>query len=362
MKTKTTLTLLVSLIIFLSLSACNAAPPQNPQPLEITDATGYTVQLSEPPQRIVLAGKALVMVQDAAYLFPESAERIVGLENRKQSAFDFLPVIDASIPEIATLEANAGPEQIAAFNPDLVLMKNYLAEKYREPLQKLGIPSLYLNLETPQAFYQDIEMLGQIYANPERAQEIISFYQTRVERVEDSLASLEEARKPRVLVLEYSDQGGETAFYVPPATWIQTTLVEIAGGKPVWAEMEFGNGWAVVTFEQIAAWNPDQIFIIDYAGHADQVAANLKADTLWESLAAVQEEQLYAFPFDFYSWDQPDTRWILGLQWLATKTHPDLTHDINILTEVEDFYSTLYRLDTATIEAEVKPLLVGDIP
>ena len=359
MKPLALLTLLASLIF----SACTPALlPPPPTPLEITDTTGHTAQLQNLPQRIVIAGKAIPMVQDAVYLFPESGEKIVALENRNQSAFAFLPVVDDAIPEIATLDFNAGPEQIAAYHPDLVLMKSYLAGQYAEPLQKLDIPSLYLDLETPQTFYRDIEVLGQIFGNPDRAQEIVGFYQTRVSSIEERLTSLDEAQKPRVLLLKYSDKGGEIAFNIPPATWIQTTLVEMAGGIPVWTDANLGQGWTVVTFEQIAAWNPDQIFIIDYAGNADQVVADLTAAPLWSDLAAVQAEQLYAFASDFYSWDQPDTRWILGLQWLATKIHPDLTQNLDIIAEVENFYSTLYRLDSSTIEAEVKPLLMGDIP
>ena len=366
MKPKSNPILLTFLTLLTFLVSCSPAPlllrSSSPAPLEITDTTGHTAQLQNLPQRIVIAGKAVIMVQDAVYLFPESGERIVALENRNQSAFAFLPVVDDSISDIATLEANAGPEQIAAYHPDLVLMKSYLADQFAEPLQKLDISSLYLNLETPQTFYQDIEVLGQVFGNPARAQEILDFYHTRVQRVEESLASLEESQKPRVLLLEYSDQGGEIAFNAPPATWIQTTLVEMAGGTPIWTEANLGQGWTIVTFEQIAAWNPDQIFIIDYAGQADQVVANLIADPLWNNLVAVQGGQIHAFAFDFYSWDQPDTRWILGLQWLATKIHPDLTQNLDILAEVEDFYSTLYRLDSSTIEAQVKPLLVGDIP
>lgn len=370
MKTKFSRILLVLFFVLpVTLSACTASPSDNtplpehsPTPLVITDTTGRTAQFSSPPQRIVIAGKAILMVQDAAYLFPESTERIIALENRKQSAYAFLPVVDDDIPEIATLEFNAGPEQIAGYHPDLVLMKSYLAEQYAEPLQKLDIPSLYLNLETPETFYQDIEVLGQIFGNRDRALEITTYYQTRVKRVEEILASLEDEQKPRVLLLKYSEQGGEIAFNIPPAAWIQTMMVEMAGGRPIWIDSNVGQGWSIVTFEQIAVWNPDQIYIIDYAGNADQVVKDLAADPLWHDLTAVKDNQVHAFAFDFYSWDQPDTRWILGLQWLATKIHPDLTQNLDILAEVENFYTTLYGLDSSTIEAEIMPLLVGDLP
>jgi iron complex transport system substrate-binding protein len=204
--------------------------------------------------------------------------------------------------------------------------------------------------------------LGQVFQNPGRAEEINAFYQERVAQVNEAVGGIPEDQKPDILILRYSDRGGETAFFVPPSNWIQTRLAEDAGGKPVWASGEAESGWQVVSFEQIAAWNPDQIFLIDYGGEATQVVERLKADSLWGGLQAVQNDQLYAFPSDFYSWDQPDTRWILGLQWLATKIHPEQTADLDIMEEVRSFYAVLYGLDNATLEAEVLPLLRGDIP
>ena len=139
-------------------------------------------------------------------------------------------------------------------------------------------------------------------------------------------------------------------------------MVELAGGNPIWAAMEGGQGWTVVNLEQIAAWNPDQIYLIDYAGAASEITADLKSSPLWMDLEAVQNDRLYAFGFDFYSWDQPDTRWILGLQWLATRVHPDLTAELDILAEVSSFYQTLYFMDQDRIETEVLPILTGDLP
>jgi len=92
------------------------------------------------------------------------------------------------------------------------------------------------------------------------------------------------------------------------------------------------------------------------------VVENLKQNPIWNNLQAVQNDQLYAFAFDFYSWDQPDTRWILGLEWLATKIAPDQTAEIDILAEVNAFYQEMYFLDQETIDSQVLPLLSGDIP
>ena len=350
-------------VVVLLLSACGSTQgSSNDLPITITDSTGHVITLSGIPERIVIAGRATVMVQDAVFLFPEASDRVAALENRNQSAFTFLPLIDPNFQDKEMLEINAGPEQIAALKPDLVIMKNFMDEKLGYPLEELGIPVLYLNLENPDIFYQDIQVLGQVFGNPDRADTINKYYQSRMSHVEELVSDLETEQKPEVLILEYSDSGGNFAFQVPPASWLQTGMVETIGGEPIWTEVGTGGGWTIVSFDQIAMWDPDIIFIIDYGGSASEVVDLLKDDPLWKELQSVKNEQIFAFAFDFYSWDQPDTRWILGTQWLMTKVQPDLDSEIEILSEVESFYSQLYGLDNASIENEVIPLLTGDIP
>jgi iron complex transport system substrate-binding protein len=353
---------IISLVITLLLTACSgiSGSVNNEEPLQVTDSTGHTAVLTGLPERIALAGKATVMVQDTVFLFEEAPARLVALENRNQSAFSFLPLVDGSFEEKEIFEKNVGPEQIAAVQPDLVIMKSFMAEQLGEPLELLDIPVVYLDLETPETFYQDVQVLGQVFGAEKRAQELVSYYQDRVSLVEDLVEPADGT--PGVLILQHSDRDGEVAFKVPPASWLQTRLVEMAGGNPIWKGMEAGDGWTVVNLEQIAVWDPDQIYIIDYAGNADSVKQELLENEIWGNLVAVQEDQLFAFAYDIYSWDQPDTRWILGLQWLATKIHPDLTGEIDILEEVNSFYSVLYGMDEETITQEIIPSLTGDLP
>lgn len=345
----------------LLMSACSVLPGAS-QPREITDSSGHTTVLDGVPERVAIAGKATIMVQDAVYMFPEAATKVIALENRNQSAFSFLPVVDPGLDAKEIFEKNVGPEQIAVVKPDVVLLKSSMLEQLGEPLEQLSLPVVYLDLETPESFYQDLDVLGQVFGNPARAEELISYYQDRVAQVEGLVSGVAEDQKPTVLVLEYSADGGEVAFSVPPVTWMQTRLVEIAGGDPVWKDLEIGGGWAVVNLEQIAAWDPDIVFLIDYSGNASDVKETLASNPILSNFRAIQNDQLFAFAYDFYSWDQPDTRWILGLEWLATKIYPNLTGEIDIMAEVNSFYSYLYGMDQETITAEILPRLTGDLP
>ncbi len=348
------------LLALLLLSACGRAASPTPLALAVTDALGREVTFAAPPQRIVVAGKATIMIVDALYLLPEGPQRLVAVGTTAQGG-DFLPIVDPNAAAKATLGAEAGPEQIAAAGPDLVILKSYLREKLGAPVEALGIPVFYVSLETPEQYFTELRALGQVLGNPARAEEVVAFYRERVERVQKRVADIPDDGKPRVLVLQHSAKGGETAYAVPPAAWMQTLLVQMAGGRPVWLDVQ-GSGWTVVTLEQMAAWDPDQVYVVDYFGDPVQAVEGLRADPVARNLRAVQAGQVYAFPKDTYSWDQPDARWILGLQWLASHIHPDRFADLDILQEFTTFYRTLYRLDDSAIEGQLRPLLRGSLP
>lgn len=340
-----------------------AAPPSpTPSPpIKVTDALGRLLTFSTPPQRIAVAGKGTIMIVDALYLFPEGPERLVAVGTTAQGG-DFLPIVDPNAAAKQTLGSEAGPEQIAAARPDLVILKSYLAEKLGKPIEALGIPVFYVSLETPEQYLSEIRAIGQLLGNPERAEQVVEFYTGRMELVIKPVKGLSDDQKPTVLLLQHSARGGETAYSVPPASWMQTMLVQMAGGRPVWMDAPLGQGWTVVTLEQIAAWDPDQIYIVDYFDDPAKAVEALRADPIAANLKAVRSGQVFAFPKDMYSWDQPDTRWILGLLWLATHIQPTLFSSLDIQQEFTAFYRMLYRLDEGTIEGKLRPLLQGTLP
>ena len=280
------------------------------QPITVIDSLSREVTLPEPPQRIVITGKALIMIVDALYMFPEAPQRIAALGNAGQGSSNFISLIDPDYAAKATLQQDAGAEQIAASQPDLVIMKSYLAETIGKPIEALNIPIVYVDFETPEQYSRDLAILGKLFQNEDRAQQVIAYYQDQVAEIQTSLEGVR--NKPSVLMLYYTDKDGAVAFNVPPMPWMQTQIVQLAGGEPVWESANPGNGWTKVTLEQIAAWDADYIFIISYFQNPSEVVAELKSDPQWQAIRATEEGHLYAFPGDLYSWDQPDARWSLG--------------------------------------------------
>ncbi len=339
--------------------AATEAVPSTSGPIVIVDDTGHEETFEAPPQRIVVAGRATFIVANTLLTFPEGRERMVTGESRGIQSMEFYKIIAPNLDPEKFLETDAGPEQIAAFDPDVVLMKSYMAEKLGPPLEELGIPYVALNLETPEQFYADLRLLGKLLGNEPRAEEIVAFYQNKLAELEQRRADVGE--KPRVLVVSYSDKGGEVAFKVPPADWIQTTETVMAGGDPVWAADVQGGGWNVVNFEQIAAWQPEIVFVIAYNQDTAEIAAKLRADENWASLPAGKNGAIYGFPADYYSWDTPDPHWLLGVIWMSKKIHPDAYGDLDLMAELHDFYRTLYGFTDAQIDELIVPRLSGDV-
>lgn len=326
---------------------------------KVTDALGREITFEKTPQKIVLAGKALFMVADAIYLFPEAGKNIVALGSTAQGTGNFIPMIDPTFADKISLDNEAGAEQIASAQPDCVIMKSSNAEKLGTPLEELKIPVVYLDFETPDQYQRDLKTLGQIFQNPAKAEEIAAYYQGKVDAISSTLSTLTDEQKPRTLILYYTDKDGEVAFNVPPMGWMQTFIVQTAGGLPVWEDANPAKGWTKVNLEQIAAWNPDVIFIVAYFNPVDEVIAKLKEDAQWQALDAMKNDKVYGFAKDVYSWDQPDTRWILGLTWAAGKLHPDLFPNLDITKEAQAFYSDLYGMDEASFQKNIQPLLTG---
>ena len=332
------------------------------QGFTVVDAKGREVTFETPPEKIVVAGRAVLIVADAMYVFPEASQRITAISKISQGQGNFTKAIDPLFDQKTEIELNIGPEQVAAFQPDLVILKSFMEENLGKPLETLGIPVVYVDFENPEQYYRDFEVLGKIFNNDTRKEEVVNFYKGKTDKIITALPQLSEDKKPKVLLLYYSDSDGEIAFNIPPASYMQTILVTMAGGNPVWKDAELGNGWTKVTFEQIATWDPDQIHIVSYFVKSEDVVAGLKQDPNWVGLRAVSDNNIFAFPADFYSWDQPDTRWILGLTYLAAKFYPESFTDLVMMDELRAFYKALYGMNDEDIERLILPVLQGDLP
>jgi iron complex transport system substrate-binding protein len=326
-------------------------------PIEVTDAAGIFLTLDKPAARVVVIGAAPFIPLHMVYMFDQARDRLAGFEVRGQVTDEFLELTDPDLSLKQTLAANPGPESVAALAPDLVITKSTVEGQAARTLKALGIPVMHVGAETPDMFLSDIRNLGKVLGQERRADTIVQFYTDHLARIQQAVSPVPDPSRPRVLVLEYSSRGNRQALNVPAPGWIQTQQAVICGGSPVWTgSVSVQDGWQITGFEQIAAWNPDKIFLIVwYQLNGTEVLDSLYQDPKWASLSAVKQHELHLFPQDIFGWDSASPRWILGALWMAKQTYPDKFTDLDIPRTVTAFYTQMYGLDPETIATRLMP-------
>ncbi len=349
----------VFLILILSLLTVQAVFAQNgdTNPIVIIDALGREVVLESVPQRIVLVGNGLPSIGTTIYAFPEASERIVGQPQVEQGAGDLTPLVNTNYENLTIFEGKGSTEEALKLNPDLVLIKYYMREKFGVPFEELGIPVVYLSFEDEATYMQDFDTLGKIFDNPTRANELKTYYKNILSQMEELTNQIANEEKPTIGFVYYSSKDGEVVFKVPPQSWIQTTLIEKAGGNPVWLDSNMSDSWATVNLEQYYVWQPDVIFMTAYFNDSNEVMQRLQDSPDWQILDAVKNDMLYAFPIDFYYWDQSIPQWGITMQWIFDTLYPNQS-DFDFETATLDFYQFFYNMDKDTFYAEIYPLLV----
>lgn len=341
--------------IALAFAACLAAPAAA-EPYTVVDALGRSVTFDAIPSRIVIAGRGTLLLADAVYLFRGVGDRVIGVAVTDQGLGDVLPVLDPAYGRKTRFANNAGIEQLAAAKPDLVILKTYSKQNVGDPLERAGIPVLYLDLETPESFFADVRTLGALFRQGGRAAAVVGWYESRIAAVAAGLKDV--AARPSVLVVQAAGRDADLAATVPPATWIQARVVEMAGGRPVWVAHNGTSGWVKAGIEQVAAWDPEHVLAVSYAASAVEAAARLAASPAWKATRAGTAGAIRGFPADLVSWDQSDARWILGLVWLAATLHPDRFPGFDARAEAAAFYRDLYGVAPDTIESVILPRVV----
>lgn len=321
-----------------------SVPGGSAAPFSAVDANGDAVALAAAPERILVAGKAALIPSDALFLFPEGRKHLLRLARVDQGMGNLFALLEPGLAAASAVDTmqNGGTEELAALRPDLVIAKTAATATVVDKLRPLGIPCFAMSLETPEEWLRELPELGRLLGEEARAEELCRMIRARMDAVAEGVKgalSVPGAVRPRVLLLQASAADGTMSFSVSPDAWLQTWMVEAAGGEPVWKGTGLtANGWSKVSFEQIAAWNPDAIFFVSFKNPVGPLLAAVKADRRWQLLKAARTGRLHAMPADLVAYAQPVSRWVLCLQWLAAELWPEAFPGFGMEAEIARFY------------------------
>jgi iron complex transport system substrate-binding protein len=295
-------------ILFSGLFVSCASEPETttPAPITITDQVGRTVTLeTTDPQRIVSLAPANTEILFALGL----GDKVVGVTDY------------SDYPPEATLKPNVGRydtpniEQILAADPDLILADSIHKAEIIPQLESHGLTVVAIAPATFEDIFDSIRMVGEITGTEEKADELLSDMQARVDSITDKTATLPESEITSVFYLVWHDplmtSGGDTLI---------NEMIEMSGGRNLFEDV---SGAAMVELEELIARNPQVIIVGVGMGIDVEITMQIfETESRLMNTDAMKNNRVYGIHLDISGRTGP--RIVEGLEAFARSIHPEL--------------------------------------
>ncbi|WP_193708322.1 ABC transporter substrate-binding protein [Alkalibaculum sporogenes] len=295
----------------------------------VTDHLGRTVELPKAAEKIVGTHNPSM---NMAVVVDGGGTKIAGF-GKKDKAFGLYDEIAPEINDVTQIgkgkEINM--ETVLTVKPDLVL----LPVRFKDQIQQftdIGVSCIALEVEKFDSIKDALTIVGQALGNEERAEEIISLFDQKINKITNLAEQV--ADKPSVIMLS-----GSSKTQVSTDAMLQNQIIKTAGGTNVTEGFQSDELWTEVNIEQIIKWNPEIIYIPSYA---DYTVEDILNDSEWSNISAVQNKKVYVFPSSLEPWDYPTASASLGLCWAFNNMHPDLYSNNDLITDVDEYYQSVY--------------------
>jgi iron complex transport system substrate-binding protein len=282
-------------------------PTEAVQPFVLTDGLGRDITFQQPAQQIVS-----IAPSNTEILFAVGAgDQVVA-----RDAFSDYPEEVQAVTDIGGGWGEIDTETIISLEPDLILAAEINAPEQVQSLEDLGLTVFYLgNPADLDGLYENLRVVAQISGHEDQVEDLIMGLKDRVSAVEGKISQVE----GRPLVFYELDGTDSNAPWTSgPGTFIDM-LISMAGGTNLGNVLD--GAWAQISVEQLVAQDPDIVLLGDYIW-GGVTPEDVAARPGWETIAAVQDGQVY--PFDDNLVSRPGPRMVAGLEELAKLLHPEL--------------------------------------
>lgn len=238
-------------------------------------------------------------------------------------------------------------ETLLTVKPDIALVwiwkGSALVEKMEETLTPLGIPLVYISLDSIEDYPEAFRFLGDLLGIPERGEALARYASRAMGEIKQVVDTIPESGRVAVYYAEGAD-----GLQTDGATSIHAELIPLCGGNNV--HMGDGRtrmGMEKISMEQVLLYAPQVILT-----HDEGFYSGLFTDSRWASIPAVSNRRVYRIPTQPFNWfDRPPSFMrILGAKWLLTQLYPD-AYAIDMVAETQAFYNLFLNVSLGDGEA-----------
>lgn len=352
MKIKKSIAFALTLVMLMALCACGSQSQSTQSENEVketaeiavTDMIGREVQIKPGTyKRVVCIGAGALRM----YSYIGNPELLCGVEDidnptltERPKMFDSVarPYLVAFGDTFAALDSCGvgGPsaqaaeaEKILSCNPDIVISEYEDVEKEDALQEQLGVPVVTLksgpNGIFDDAFKDSMTLLGTIFENTEKAEDLISFVEAEIKEISERTSAVAEEDKTRVYICGLGNWG--TTDHLMTAQ--NYKAFEIANVKNVVTDLDH-PGIQPIEEEKFVALGKDMdIMIVDAAAVKNIKPLYQEDKTMFDSCKAWNDGEVYLqMAYNAY-YTNFETA-LINTWFLAKTAYPDLFTDVDM--------------------------------
>jgi iron complex transport system substrate-binding protein len=231
-------------------------------------------------------------------------------------------------PEVAGLPrvggwTNTNLEQVLVLDPDLIILSDAQAPLVENRLHALGLETLVVGSQSLEDIYQAIESIGRAVGSQTEAKQLSEWMRSELAAIE---ALVRGRPRPRTLVVVDRLPGTLRDVYIATEGSYLTTLVEIAGGKPITPKAPLN--YTQIGTEALVVFDPEVVFDLVQALTAPVAVPGMSKlaedpTAVWRTIEiqAVKDNRIY--PITDKKFVHPSQFAVQAAWEMARRLHPD---------------------------------------
>jgi len=303
----------------------------------ITDMAGRQVNVPDHIIRVISYDNKTNVL-----LYPVAGNLMVAKSRSMESPYlKYISKEFLNLREVDTKNA----EEIMKLKPDILIVAAFLnnrddLSRYETFAARINIPLVMVDLELMN-LDKTCDFLGRLLGKNTEAKACSDYIRTVYRDVESYTKG---KRVPGKAYMANDNDGLRTS----PNSSNHAQLFDVMKIPNAARVSPDVKGFALVSMEQILAWNPDYVFCVG-KGESGPYRTILKSAT-WRGITAMKTRRVFFVPTEPYSWFDipPSVNRVLGLVWFADIFY----NQPNEITKrkVKEFYHLFYHYDLSDKE------------
>ncbi|MBD2345782.1 iron-siderophore ABC transporter substrate-binding protein [Anabaena subtropica] len=294
------LAILLTTLIVLTVAACNSEIGQNQIVSRLSVETQIVnhalgaVKIPVKPQRVVVLHDMLLL--DPVLALGVKPIGVTSCSACKEERFRGIPSnLVADIPEVGGI-SQPDIEKILALKPDLILGTNFQKNYYQ--LLSAIAPTVLIDYRKLYDFKERLQYIAQVLGKGDRAKEVITKYQQRIQELRQQLGEKLETKTISVIYL----LGQGQAFSVYRSDYLAYgQIISDVGLRAIQENQKEIE--QKLSIEVLPQYDADVLFIMTEFLTKDFIRANPEPlsflrKPIWSQLKAVRNQQVYRVNWD----------------------------------------------------------------